>query len=250
MMMRFANYKKMGVIILSSCLSTGSVFAQSDDFGLWSEVNVEKKINRDLSLEGGVEFRTRDNVSEADRWSAGVGVEYRLTDWLKGGVGYMLIDDHRYKLNDSGKKYADFWGLRHRMNVSLTASQTWGALTVSLRERWQYTYRPSKTVTRYYTATGNTPGAEADEHTYDGKGKSVWRNRLQAKYKLSKVFRPYASVETSVAKGLEKVRYAAGAEIRLSKQHWLNAGYLFQSTHGDDDEGNRHVVSIGYTYKF
>ena len=41
------------------------------------------------------------------------------------------------------------------------------------------------------------------------------------------------------------------AEIRLSKHHWLDLKYLFQKTYGDDDEeGDRHVIGIGYTYKF
>lgn len=240
------------VLAIGFWLCGQSVKAQSDDFGVWSEVNVEKKINSRWSADAGVEFRSRDNASEADRWSFGADVSYKMTDWLKASAGYTLLEDNNYKVNDSGKKYAKYWGLRHRFNVSLTASKSFGNLNVSLRERWQYTYRPEKTVTRYYVNTTNShdAGDEADEHTYSSKSKNVWRNRLQLKYKVSKMWRPYISAESSVASGLEKIRYVAGTEIRLNKQHSLDVKYLFQKTYGDDDEGDRHIIGLGYTFKF
>lgn len=223
-----------------------SLSAQGDDFGIWGEVNAEKKIDSRWSVGAGVEYRSRDNAKTADRWSFGADVTYKITDWLKASAGYTLLDDNRHKVNDSGKKYADYWGVRHRFNVSLTASKSFGNLNVSLRERWQYTYRPEKTVQRYYVSDDS----EADEHTYSGKAKNVWRNRLQLKYKINKMWRPYINAESSVAKGLEKMRYAAGTEIRFNKHHSLDVKYLFQRVYGDDDEANRHIIGLGYTYSF
>lgn len=244
--------RNVGIILVALLMTATTAKAQSDDFGIWGEVNVEKKISSRWSAGTGVEFRSRDNASEADRWSFGADISYKITDWLKASAGYSLLNDNNYKVNDSGKKYAKYWGLRHRINVSLTASQSFGNLSVSLRERWQYTYRPEKTVTRYYVNTTNShdAGDEADEHTYSSKSKNVWRNRLQLKYKVSKMWRPYISAESSIASGLEKIRYAAGTEIRLSKQHSLDLRYLFQKSYNDDDEGDKHIIGIGYTFKF
>lgn len=99
----------------------------------------------------------------------------------------------------------------------------------------------------YYTANGT----EADEHTYSGKGKNVWRNRLQAKYKLGNLFRPYANVETYMSNGWDKIRYAVGTELRLNKQHAFDIKYMYQHPFGQDDtDGNRHILGLGYTYKF
>ena len=244
------------LIVMAALVAvTGKAKAQSDDFGVWCDANVEKKIDNRWSAGAGVEFRMRDDASEADRWSFGVDISYKITDWLKASAGYTLLDDHRHKVNTSGRKYADYWGERHRVNLSLTGSYSIGDLSMSLRERWQYTYRPEKTVNRYWNYTDEDDdryyGAFADEHTYGKKAKNVWRQRLQLKYKLTKMWRPYASVETSVAKGLEKIRYAAGTEIRLTKQHSLEVGYLYQDIrNNDDDEADSHIISIGYTYKF
>ena len=249
--------EKRSIIMLMLFLLTASgAKAEGDDFGIWSEVNAEKKLSKKWTLEGGVEWRTREDASESDRWSAGLGVDYKLTDWLKASAGYSFLYDNNYKVNTSGKKYADYWGARHRFNVSLTASQSFGNLNVSLRERWQYTYRPEKTVDRYWTYTDEDDdrykGEYADEHTYRGKGKNVWRNRLQMKYKVSKMWRPYVAGETYVGgSGMDKLRLSLGTEIRLSKQHSFDVKYLFQKAYDDDDdEGNKHIIGLGYTYKF
>ena len=197
-------------------------------------------------VDGGVELRTRDHVKTVDRWSGSIGASYKLTDWLKASAGYTLLYDNNEKWNDKQTKVANFWGTRHRFNVSLTGSVDFGNLSVSLRERWQYTYRPEKTVERTKVSKGTV-----EDKTYNGKGKNVWRNRLQLKYKVSKVWRPYVNGETFVSNGMDKYRLSAGTEIRLSKQHSFDVKYLFQKSCGDDDEeGNRHIIGLGYTFKF
>lgn len=219
----------------------------ADDFGMWGSVQAEKELSKRWSVGAEVEFRSRDNLKAADRWSFGVEGSYQITRWLKATAGYALLDDHRHKTNTDGTMYSDYWGIRHRFNVSLTGSVNWGKFTFSLRERWQYSYRPEKTAMRYETETGD----EAGEKVYSGKGKNVWRNRLQVKMKLSKMFSPYVNAETNIAKELEKIRYSAGTELHLDKRNSLDIKYIYQHVYGEgDDEPNRHVIGIGYTHKF
>jgi long-subunit fatty acid transport protein len=238
---------KSGLVLAALLLVSAEVRAEGDDFGIWTEANVEKKISRNLSVDGGVEMRTRDHVKTVDRWSGSIGASYKLTDWLKASAGYTLLYDNNEKWNDKQTKVANFWGTRHRFNVSLTGSVDFGNLSVSLRERWQYTYRPEKTVERTKVSNG-----KVEEKTYNGKGKNVWRNRLQLKYKVSSLWRPYINGETYVAgSGMDKYRLAAGTEIRLSKKHSFDLKYMFQKSCSDDEEeGNRHIIGVGYTFKF
>ena len=242
------------ILTVLAAAATLQMRAQSDDFGIWTEANIEKKITKKLTLDGSLELRTRDDgFGELDRWSVGVGATYKLTDWLKASVGYVFLNDNNFKVNNSGKKYADYWGQRHRFNVSLTASQDFGNLTVSLRERWQYTYRPEKTVQLYSNVDNDDYdyGEARDMKTYEGKGSNKWRNRLQLKYKLTKQWRPYVNAESTIGgSGLDKMRYAVGTEYRLSKQHSFDVKYLYQHVYKDEDEANRHVLGIGYTYTF
>jgi long-subunit fatty acid transport protein len=246
--------KHVCIVMMLAVATVIPAHAQSDDFGIWTEASIEKKLSKKLTIDADAELRTRDDgFGEIDRWSVGIGASYKLTKWLKASVGYALLDDNNHKLNDKQTKYADYWGLRHRLNVSLTASQDFGDLTVSLRERWQYTYRPEKTVKRYSNVDNDDYdfGEYRDDHTYAGKGSNKWRNRLQLKYKLTKQWRPFVNAESTIGgSGLDKMRYALGTEYRLSKQHSFELRYLYQHVYKDDTEGNCHVLGIGYSYSF
>lgn len=241
------SMKSRLVAVLFLAFFAASAYAQGDDdFGIWSEVNVEKKIDSRWSVQGGAELRTRDNSSELSRWSLSADASYKMTSWLKLSAGYTLLRDNNEKWNDDHDKLAEYWGTRHRFNTSLTGSLSIGRLDISLRERWQYTYRPEVTVGRT-----NVNSGKVKDKTYNGKGKNAWRNRLMLKYKLTRTFRPYINAESTVARSLEKIRYGIGTEIRLDKHHSFDAKYIFQRYYDSDaDEGNFHVLGVGYTYKF
>ena len=109
---RKSQWREFRILLLSFSLvllSFSPAKAQSDDFGIWTEAGIEKKVSRLLTLEGELELRTRDDgFGELDRWSAGLGASYKLTDWLKASVGYSLLEDHNHKVNSSGKIYSDY----------------------------------------------------------------------------------------------------------------------------------------------
>lgn len=230
--------------------------AQSDDFGVWTSVGVEKKISKKVSVGLEAELRTRDDVSELDRWSVGLDGQYKITKWLKVSAGYSLLNDNNRKItyketNGRPNKLAEYWGVRHRFNVSLTGSRKFGNLQVSLRERWQYTYRPSKTIDQRW----DYDDEEFDNKpkTYNARGKNVLRSRLQLSYDIPNCHvEPYVSAEAFNAWSVEKMRYTAGADWKISKKHAVGIYYLYQSVHDDDDdnEPNRHVLGVEYKFKF
>ena len=237
--------RSVALTIIAQC-SLINAYA-SDEFGIWGEMRAEKELSTRWDVGAEMEYRSRDNLRMSDRWGFGIDASYKITPWLKASAGYVLLRDHNYKENTDQTIYADYWGTRHRFNVSLTSSVTWKQFTFSLRERWQYTYRPEKTAQRYYTDTGE----EADEKVFNGKGKNVWRNRIQVKMKLSTVFHPYVNAESYVATSLEKMRYNAGTEIVLDKHNSFDVKYIYQHRCGEGDgEPDRHVICFGYNYKF
>ena len=229
--------------------------AQSDDFGVWTSVGAEKKINKKVSVGLEAELRTRDDVPELDRWRGGLDGQCTLTKWLKVSAGYSLLNDNNRKItyketNGRPNKLAEYWGVRHRFNVSLTGSRKFGNLQVSLRERWQYTYRPSKTIDQRW----DFDDEEFDNKpkTYNARGKNVLRSRLQLSYDIPNCHvEPYVSAEAFNAWSVEKMRYTAGADWKISKKHAVGIYYLYQSVHDDDDnEPNRHVLGVEYKFKF
>ena len=242
--------------------------AQSDDFGLDFSVEAQKKIDKkwSVSLEG--EWRSRNNAKTNDRWSVGLGADYKATKWLKASAGYSFLYDNNERITyydaddeavldgdvDAGdpKKRAQYWAPRHRFNVSLTVDKKLiGDFRFSLRERWQYTYRPEYTVDERWSYLKDD--YDGKEHTYSGKGKNVLRSRLQVEYDKSKMpVTPYASVELFNAWSLQKIRYQAGVDWKITRQHAVGAFYRYQHVRNDDDdlEPNRHLIGISYKVKF
>jgi len=244
---------KKTVIVLMILLPIGAQ-AQNDKFGTWTGVSLDKKLSKQLTLGTELELRTGNNLKNIDRWSAGISLDYRLAKWLKAGAGYTYLYDYHpeaYTYQDDGdlnKRTMTYFGSRHRLNVSLTASKDFGKLSVSLRERWQYTYRPeqaNKRMDYQHSDLGYS-------YPVKGKATNMWRNKLQLKYKATRLLQPYLYGETYVGgSGFDKLRLSLGTELKLSKQSSLNVGYVYQKVYDDDDEeGNKHVFSIGYKYKF
>lgn len=238
------------ITVLALALLPAGAFAQSDDFGIWTSVGVEKKVSKKLTLEGELELRTRNNTRTADRWSGGIAASYKLARWLKAAAGYSLLYDNnqeRLTFHDDGTYnnwMPSYWGVRHRFNIDLGLSRSWGHFGFSLRERWQYTYRPEKTATRY-----DFDNLHWEDKAVDGKAKNVLRSRLQVKYDKPKCkWEPYASVELFNAWNLQKVRYTAGLDWKLSKQHHVGLFYRYQNV-SDDDEPNRHILGLNYQLK-
>ena len=226
--------------------------SSADDAGLIASVSASHKFNKKLSAELEVEFRSRNTFRTVDRVGVGGEVSYKLLSWLKASAGYtLLIDNNRENLTyqDDGVTNNNwrpgYWGLRHRFNVSLTASRKVQRVEISLRERWQYTYRPSKVIDNF-----DFDEAMWEDHDVRGKGKNVLRSRLQAEWDIPKCkFDPYASVEFHTTRDLDKTRFIVGVSHTIKKKHDFKLYYRYQLS-GSSDEPNAHMLGMGYTYKF
>ena len=259
--------KRLLVIMMVSLPLTA--IAQTDDFGLDFTLEAQKKLSKQWSIGFEGEMRTRDNTKTMDRWSAGLGVDYKPSSvkWFKLSAGYSLLYDNNERTSyfdatddevldgdaDEGdpKKYAKYWGTRHRFNVSLTFDKKLiGNFKFSLRERWQYTYRPEHTVSERWSYFDNA--YDGKPKTYSGKGKNVLRSRLQVEYdKKGLALTPYVNVEFFNAWSLQKTRMNVGLDWKLSKQHTVGVFYRYQVVRNDDDdnEPNFHMIGLGYKIK-
>ena len=252
------------ILWLIATLWCPAAFAQSEG-GLLLEVAAEKKLTNRFSLSLDADMRTRNNFTTMDRWSVGLQASYKFTKWLKAVAGYTLLntnfreDTEDYissKGNAKTKWRPSYWGVRHRFTASLTGSYKLSDdFKVSLRERWQYTYRPAKATERYKMDTGDQEGMELDEdYVRKGKGKNQLRSRLLVEYdKKHALLAPYASVEMYNSWAVEKLRYTVGTDIRLSKQHTLGLFYRFQDmkqVDADDYDPDMHYIGLSYKLKF
>ena len=234
---------------------TGEEFygKSGNDFGLWMSVGVEKKINKKWSIGADFEYRLKDNIDgsgwgEPARWTLGIGAEFKVLKWLKLDGGYKFMRDHSCATWDLAKyrESRGFWGTKHRFYLSAIASYKYRNVKFSLRERWQYTYRPEVADVTY--------DWEDDEFLpKKGKGKNVRRSRVMISYdKKGLWLEPFVSVEMYHGKGIEKMRYTAGCEFSAGKHNAFEIYYRFQDIMEDDNFNDRdsHILGVGYKLKF
>lgn len=244
---------RYAVVLAVTSLGQG-VFAETDDFGMWVSAEAEMRIDKkwDIGISG--EFRSRDNSGEVDRWAFGVDGEYKIVKWLRASAGYTLLYDNNrekttYYTDGSSKHWRpSYWGVRHRFSMSLTGRTKAGRFTFTLRERWQYTYRPEKNTKRYDFSESSW-----EEKTVRGKGRNVLRSRLRASYDTPHCgIDPYVSAEFFNAWSLYKTRYTLGVEYNVTKKHALGIAYIFQDVENDDDDNDTdsHIISVSYKFKF
>ena len=223
----------------------------SSETGLWMSAEAQKKLSKQWSVSGEAEYRLRENLGSTDRWTVALSAAYKPVGWLKFDAGYKfmrVLNDDESSFRDDGtlKKFTpSWWCTKHRFFASATGTLSAGRLDLSLRERWQYTYRPETTVDRY-----DNIEEEWEDKTKDGKASHVLRSRLQAEYNIpSCKVDPFASVELyNQSGGLQKVRYTIGADWKISKKHQLSLFYRFVDEKNSDDP-DRHVIGLGYKVK-
>ena len=243
----------IGVAFVMSMLPISQVRAQAD-FGMNYELGVEKKLSRKWNVAAETELRTRNNSRTLDRWSMGMGAEYKLLKGLKVAAGYTLLYDNNKEVLDLKRdglrfnKYTpSYWGIRHRIYAGISGSIDWQRFTIGLRERWQFTHR----------IEANGKKFDFDEETWTSvkaKDKHVLRSRLQIGYDIAHwKFDPTVNVELFHDKnGLQKVRYQLEVDYKLHKTHVFSLTYRFQKVNSDDDDNDidSHLIGLGYKYKF
>lgn len=247
-------YKAKNTILAIAMLLLPSLAIAQSDFGIWYGAGAEKKLSKKWSMEVEGEFRTRNNTRTADRWDVGASVEYKILRNLKASAGYDFLYDNniekitRHSDGQFNNWRPSYWGTRHRLHVDLMGSLDIGRVKLSLRERWQYTYRPSKTTTRY-----DFDNSKWEDTEVDGKGKNVLRSRLQATWDIPHCkIEPYANAELFNSWSLTKTRYTVGADWKITKHHVAGLYYRYQDVrHNDDDnEPDMHIIGVNYNFKF
>ena len=164
--------------LMLSCLMPAALLAQGTDNALETDlggrlsVELDRKIKKGVHVVADAEMRLSDNFSQMGRYQAGLGMSYKVNDWLKTQAGYVLIET----MNSSGE-----WKPRHRVYLDLTGTLKTGDWRFSLKERLQLTHRIGINI--YQT----TPNALS------------LKSRVKAEYKGFSNVDPYLFVELRTA---------------------------------------------------
>jgi Protein of unknown function (DUF2490). len=225
--MKIVKIACLSAALLGSTLS----FAQSDDLGMYTSVEVSRKIVSKLEVSLEEEFRLRDNLNEIDRFSTALQLSYKFCPYLKAGGAYNLIN-YNHPTKD--------WEIRHRYYFFVQGSYEFNRFTISLRERFQSTYRQGVSE----TSTRANP-------------KQYIRSKVALSYNIkNSSFEPYTSCEfynslnNKTGNGLDKIGFILGTKYKINNKNSLDLYYKYVNFDEDEDETNSHIIGIGYSHKF
>lgn len=253
-----------------------------NEAGVWSEVSVEKEWSKRFSTELSLGQRQEDNLNQATRWDAGLGLNYKVSSAFRIGAGYVYLHDYSAeeatpRFNASGQISgynvdAPFWRDKHRFYLDLVLRHRFNKRwSVHFRERFQHTRNMGATTTEYKYRAVATEGYTGELYPYNGtdfmrresepdhksaKTRKYVRHRIGVDYNIKGLpLEPYATYEMTndASNALSVVRHRAtiGTKWKLSKQHSLSIGYLYQRGEMDNGEnGNLHILELGYKFKF
>lgn len=259
-------------LALCALAAASSLPVVADDFGLRSGLEASKDLGAGFSLDADLGFRLQDDWQSVDRWSAGLGVNYKPWRFLKFSAGYTYM--YQYKMEETKAHFKKnngvengynvthpYWRSKNRFTLAATGSFEVARFTFSLREQAQITRFCSASAKRdkwrYQNQTERTDPmlTESDVDQKSAKTKNYLRSRVGVDYNIRHCpLTPYAHFEltNNLSNGfsLDKRRVDAGVEYKITKQHRLSLGYVYDNGEDDESNGHIHCIEVGYRFKF
>ena len=200
------------------------------DFGVWYSAGMEKKISADWNAGIGTELRTKHRREYIDRWKLDIHSMYRIHRHFKLGAAY----EFHIKNQTTGGETVSL--LHHRFMADVVPSvsvSSW--LKLSLRERYQYTYRMAR-------------------HDIDAQHEHHLRSRIKAVMAMAQSkWEPFTSAEVFNNMGerftIDEIRLTAGTGYRFSPHHSVNIGYMLNLKRSADRlDKMLHALTTEYIY--
>ena len=200
------------------------------DFGVWYSTGMEKKISADWNAGIGTELRTKHRREYIDRWKLDVHSTYRIHRHYKLWAAY------EFHIKNQATDSETVSLLHHRLMADVVPTMSVnGWLHLSLRERYQYTYRMAK-------------------DNIDARHEHHLRSRMKAVIAMAQSkWEPFTSAEVfnNMGEGftIDEIRLAVGTGHRFSPHHSVNIGYMLNQKKSTDSlDKMLHILTTEYIY--
>lgn len=208
-----------------------------NEYGYWNSLDIQKKWKNGLAVELEQECRLRDNFTTTDKFMTTLDVSYKPVSFLKAGVSYVRIS-----YNHAGKKssnYEPYWEKRNRYCAYVQGSYSLYRFNLSLKERFQSTYR----IGVLETETRANP-------------KERLRSKLALSYDVKGIsLEPYAYCEwqhslnnPAGGNGLVETRYGFGLDYEFKDGITVGLGYIYDIDKEDYIRTKVLTVGVGYSF--
>lgn len=246
--------RRLGLLLLLCSWLAGS----SQTFLVGADASF--KLPASLSAGAEIEYRTQQWFHHTDQWSIEANLGWKPLKWLKFGASYKFIQTQSLaELTADDYSIPAYWNNKHRVSAGATFSwKPVKLLSLSLRERYQFTSRPSFLVPQFI---GEMPWGNK---TVSHKEQHLLRSRLQAEYKPYKKckFTPFLSFELYSrlrevnktkhraigAAFCEKWRLAAGTEYKINKHNQVDIFYRYCNRSEPSEGDMLHTIAFCYSF--
>ena len=220
----------LGIIAIPSLKAQSQ--SEPEDFRIWAQFYIKKKITKGFTAMLYGEIRTMENSTKLNQWMICPELLYTFNQYASVTAGY------RYNMIMSDKYDKGFENC-HRWFVGGTASYTYGnVVKLSLRELFEqlnYTDRPSDALNRQLNSL---------------------RSRLRLDFKTGTPFTPHIDAEhflylsgygSFMAGETWMTRYTGGVSWKFAKEHTIDLFYRYVQYYV---KPGIHVLGIFYTFSF
>lgn len=216
-------------LILVMALSSMARAQENDTYMFWTTFSVTGDLIK--KTDWTAELNTRFDENGIATFFPQVGIDYKLTKWLKPSLEYRFVIDK----NDYGNYKA-----AHRLNFNAKFKEDFDRLGLGMRVRYQYAFD------------------NRSSFDYDADFDQAFRFKPEISYDIKDfILTPESSVEffynPSLGEGgrrFDKMRFNIGASLDLNNAHDIAFKYQIDKRFYAFDRGLRHVFAISYGYEF
>jgi len=190
------------------------LFAQEQDFQLWSKLGASYDLNKDFSLSLDQGFRARENASLPDVNFSNLSLKYDLIKKWSVAIGYRYITDFDLSQNISTS---------HRIYTDINYRKKKKRWLMKNRLRYQY-----------------------QEENF------TLRDKVSLSYNIRKTpLEPFTAFELFFKDSeFKKWRYTLGASYPFLKEFDIDAYYRIQQSFNTNNPKQLHILGLGIEYKF
>jgi len=205
------------------------LFSQTNDFGLWGTIALEKKWNKQYSFSYTQEVRFFDNATRIDKTFSEVKINYRINKYFNTSLGYrfsVCFDDLELQ---TYLKHRFYWdgNIRYKIN------------------NWRINYR-TRFVQEFERMQSSTNGIIP---------KYVNRNKIQCTYNIpNNPFSIAVSEEIYYLfhsfgeEGFNKNRNALSINYKLNTIQEIGVFYMIEQRFNTYKHSNNYILGIEYSY--
>ncbi|MBU0765232.1 MAG: DUF2490 domain-containing protein [Bacteroidetes bacterium] len=218
-----------GIIFLLQLFAWSSVlYAQTDDFGLWANIQVRKDVSKKIRLAVEEEFRFYENVTRLDEAFTDFSLAYKINDYLSIAGCYRFIQDPVRE---------GYTSKQHRFYTNINAEYDISHINIQYRIRLQTKYR--------------------DMYSDDGGliPEDYFRNKLRIRYDLrNSRFFPFVSGElylnltASERKEFNKLRISAGTEYEFKNSNKAEVFIRYQKPFNIPAPERSVIIGLCYIF--